>query len=220
MAIAPDTEWEVFCTSSEFDQVRNNEKFQRIVTLARIVNSIRFIQIAVTGQKGNDTPSAVRQRIASLFYLAGVLYEGLKFADRLGEIFHQSDAFQKGVAQVLTDKRVKKLRAGELELLRNEAVYHHDDHVIAKAIGTMSANEYVFVSAAGKKRGDIYYDLADLAVLQYALGMPESTKAFETAAADLLGRITDVAIRFANASDTLIAITIREFGWRRRSLRT
>jgi hypothetical protein len=218
VTLASKASWEVYCTQRAFQSLQSDTRFQRILTLARIVNSIRFIETAVAEQTGADTPSSTRQRISSLLYLSAVLHEGLEFADRLGQLFHDHDAFRSGLAKVLSDKDVKALRRESLIRLRNKAVYHHDDAVVSEALPTMVAQEYVFASGSGPQRGATYYELADITLLHYALDLPESPGDFITEVRTLLEQITRTAIQFADASDRLIVAVLKELNWKTRRL--
>lgn len=205
--------WRISCSREAFEAHRHDPRLHRIVTLARIVNSIRFTDSAAFDRHGEDTPSAQRQRAGSFLYLTGILYEAFRFADRLGEQFRESEAFRAGFAQLLKDPVVRRLRDGLLNRLRNEAVYHHDDAVYSEGMALIKAQEYLFLSAASKKASDAYYDLADLAILRYAIGSDADSETFLRELSDSMIKVLEVANRFASCAETLIREVLNTMPW-------
>ena len=82
MALAPDAEWEVSCSREQSRALANEPRLQQVVTRARIVNSIRFIQVAVADQHAKVKPllyevtqTAIRVADAAEHLIAAVLRE-------------------------------------------------------------------------------------------------------------------------------------------------
>jgi hypothetical protein len=207
-------EWEVWCDSGQYRKHCATPSFAALLTLARIVNNLRYHHVAARSVMGDDSPSSSRQRITSFLNVAGALYEALLFAERLGEFFGKDEAFA-DIRDVLRSPVVQMLRNGPLKRLRHQAVYHHDEHAIANVLGTiMDGDKYVFASGTTLSKADVYYELADITVFHHALpgdsdarSFPERLQAFFLDAADL-------TIKFGNAADRLIANQLKEGGWR------
>ncbi len=72
--------WELRCSEEKFADLRNDERFWSILTLARSLNALRFCQLAFLALPDDDTPAARRQRINSFVFTGAVLYEALGFA--------------------------------------------------------------------------------------------------------------------------------------------
>lgn len=68
--------WEIVCSKDKFDDLRSDDRFLALLTLARFVNALRFCQQAVIDAQNKDTPSGSRQRINSFLFASSVLYEG------------------------------------------------------------------------------------------------------------------------------------------------
>lgn len=207
------TRWKIRCAKGDFEAQRNDPRLHRIVTLARIVNSIRFTDSAAFDRHGQDTPAAARQRAGAFLYLTGILYEAFRFADRLGEHFRDVEAFQNGLAKMLKDPVVRSLRDGLLNTLRNEAVYHHDDLVYASGLGLIHADEYVFASGESKKASALYFDLADLAVLRYAIDSDEDSEVLLKHLSNQMVAVLQVATQFASQAEVLIRDTLNALPW-------
>ncbi len=206
-------EWELACDSATFQQCREQQAFHRLLTLARIANTIRFAQTVVAEAGDADSPRAVRQRSSALFYLAAVLFEALAFANRLGEFYRDSPAFREGFAAWLGDHDVRELREGILSRLRNQAVFHHDDDVPAVGVGTIQSDRFVFASGSGRLRLEGYYDLADIAVMSHALGGATTVEEFGSKVRQALIDVVALGARFAGAADRLIAAELAPLGW-------
>jgi hypothetical protein len=203
----------IYCTPAAFEAQKSNSRLHQAATLARIVNSLRFAQAAARDRLGDNSPAASRQRASSFFYVCGLLYEGFRFADRLGKDFKSSHTFQECFAPLLSEDRVKSLRAGVLNRLRNKAVYHHDDDVFSKGLALLQENELVFATADGDKPSDVSYDLADIAVLRFALNSSSPTGAFQNEVSGLMVDVVEAATRFSVCADSLIRETLRGLGW-------
>ena len=106
----------------EFDRIKKDPRFVRVVQLGRIVNALRYTHIAGATASSEADSSARRQRIASFLYVSGVLYEGFRLADVLGKDFANSTALREGLG-LLKKPDVVALRQGVLNELRNKAVF-------------------------------------------------------------------------------------------------
>lgn len=210
-------EVQLFIDANGFERLRHDPALHRVLTLARIVNTIRFAEVAVVTRGPEDTPSATRQSSSAGFYIGALLWEALEFADRLGKEFRDSPAFREHLAPLLKDPEVRRLRSGILQRLRNQAVYHHDDGVIPAGLGLVRNGDVVLMSTAGLTRRDAYYDLADIAVMHFALDGPQDVHEWAATASEVLQDIVRAAIRFAAAADHLIAEYAKRTGWRVRA---
>src|SRR5512146_991505 len=115
----PEAETQVFCDRATFLALREEPAFHWILTLGRIVNSIRFVEAAIVERGGENAAPAARQTSSAILYLAALLAEALKFAARLGQHFRDSEAYRTGFLPLLNDAAVRELRDGLLHRLRN-----------------------------------------------------------------------------------------------------
>jgi len=189
------------------ETLRGDPRFQRLLTLAQIVNSIRFAQSAAVDRRGDDSPASDRQRAESFFYLAGVLDEGLNFAERLGEHFRDLSAY-KGIVALL--KEAAPLRPGLLDRLRNQAVYHKDDVCAGTGLARIRNPDYVFAASDSRRAGDVYYELADHAF--FAFMLEAEVTEFRPAFREAISRVVSLADGFATAADRLLAEELRRIG--------
>lgn len=210
-------EVQLYIDADGFERLRHDPALHRILTLARIVNTIRFAEVAIVTRGPDDSPSATRQSSSAGFYIGALLWEAFQFADRLGKEFRDSPAFREHLVPLLKDPTVRTLRSGILQRLRNQAVYHHDDGVIPAGLGLVRNGDVVLMSTSGETRRDAYYDLADIAVMHFALDGPEDLQEWAAAASEVLQDIVRAAIRFAAAADHLIVEYAKRTGWRVRT---
>lgn len=210
----PRVEW--YMSAEDFHRAQSDVRLHRLLSLSRIVNTIRFTEIAFLEAGQAATSKVTRQKVSAFLYLGALLYEGLTFAERLGEHFHESPAFREGFAKLFRDTSVKELRGGLLARLRNQAVYHHDDAAMVGGINLMSADEYTFADADGPSNADCYYTLADFAVMHFAIGQASTPKEFEQQFARASIAMVKLAVSFAQSADRLLAEQLRELGWRTR----
>jgi len=203
----PTGPWQIKISPEKMESLRGNARFQRLLTLAQIVNSIRFAQSAAVDRFGDNSPASDRQRAESVFYLAGVLDEGLNFAERLGEHFRDLSTYE-GIVTIL--KEAAPLRGGLLDRLRNRAVYHKDDECARTGLARMRSPDYVFAASDSRKAGDVYYQLADHAFFAFMLDAEVTD--FRSAFKDAVSQVVSLANVFARAADRLIAEELRRIG--------
>lgn len=210
--------WELRCSEKKFEELRNNERFWSILTLARALNELRFSQVAYFGPQEDDTPASRRQRINSFVFTGAILYEALGFAQTLGKYFQHLAAFKDGLARLFEDKTVRDFRDTTLHRLRNKFVFHFDDEVPTQALRGFRKPPYIFNSGQGPRIGNAYYDLADSASLYFLLmeknddqlSAEELERAVEERFRDLARKMSNLSGRFGAAADELIAAGLKE----------
>jgi hypothetical protein len=208
----PTGRWEISVHQEQFEKIRSNPRLALLVTLARVVNALRFCHLAVVSLGDEDTPSDQRQRVNSFLFTSGILYEGLKVAGVLGKHFGSRDSF-KAMAAVLGDTRAKQLREGVLRKLRNKVVFHYDDDVAPQALGQLELNRYVFATGLGSKNGDVYYNLADEVAVNHVVGQPTTVEAERETLHSMIRDITDVTVAFLDASEHLMVDALGDLGF-------
>ncbi len=208
---------QIYCESAEFDRLSGDEAFQRLVGLARIINSLRFTHGAVAHLSDARTPSSNRQVVSSFLYLAALLFEGLRVTQTLGASFNSLTSFQNGFGKLHADPEVQKLQKELLSRIRNKVVYHLDKDVVPEGLELLAGQqEYVFMSGSDLTNGEVYFDLADEAVVHFIVGEKAGSPEFTTKYTDLLRRTTDLSTRFSAAGDELIAEVLISQGWKTR----
>lgn len=197
----------------EFERVKQNPRFVRIVQLARIVNTLRYTHMAGVRSCLDDDTSGPRQRIASSLYVAGLLYEGFRVVDVLGKDFKTSRAFTSGFALLLKEREIVQLRQGVLNDLRNKAVFHSDEDAVRAGLDRIDAEPVVFARSRSGTSGSAHYELADLAVLEYTFGGLAATD-LDRERERITRLIFEVALKFEECADKLIVEVLRDTGWK------
>ncbi len=199
--------WELRCSEEKFEDLRNDERFWSIVTLARTLNALRFSQVAFFAVSDEDTPAARRQRINSFVYSSAILYEALNFAQTLGKYFSDLPEFQEGFGRLFQDKALLQFRDTTLHQIRNKFTFHFDGQVPPQALQHFTEPPYIFASGLGPTVGNTYYELADLASLYYLLtenGEELKQGELEARFIDLTTSTKNISEAFGIAGDKLI----------------
>lgn len=215
MVNIPDGEWEVVCSREQFDEFKEQEEFQALLTLGRVANTLRFCQLAYP-RSDDDDPSTRRQRINSFMFMAAALYEGLNYADTLGKYFSGHRVFKDTFGELMADDEVKGFRNGILRHLRNKVAYHFEDQVIGEAIEAVHFSELSFVTGRGRRAGETYFDMSDnVAVHSILVADGEEVLPFEELE-DLMRDTADISGRFLSCADRLITAELIDMGWEAR----
>lgn len=205
--------WEICCDPDDFIKIRDNEKFKCMVKLSRIVNSLRFSQGAGVNAGGDLSSAADRQRASSFLYMGALLYEALKFTETLGKHFKEYDEYKNGFATMHKDKEINEFRNDKLKVLRNRLVFHLDTDAVDRGLNDLVLDRYIFAQGDGTRNANVYYPLADATLLSCLLGGSQDDRKFIEEYKNMLNDTADLAARFSDSADKLMAEVLEELGF-------
>lgn len=105
------TQWNIETDTAHFDKLKTQESFWQLVTLARSVNALRFVHVALLDHKDDgDTTRANRTRFNSFFFNCALLYEALLLLERLPKHYRNVPSFEK-LHEILKDPVATELRS-------------------------------------------------------------------------------------------------------------
>jgi hypothetical protein len=209
----------ITCSKKKFDVLRTDDRFLGLLTLARVVNALRFCQKAAIDAKDTPGPAGARSRINSALYASSVLYEGFLVIEKLGRYFRDLNSFKTGFGALLRDKAVGTFRESVLKRMRNKFVFHFDQGVARESFNHFELPEYNFASGTGRTSGEMYFGLADEAVMNYLLqpAENESDESLKGRCEKTLQNITQIMGRFTESAERLMADVLDGMGF---SIRT
>lgn len=207
--------YHIACSKEKFDVLKTDERFLGLLTLARVVNALRFCQKAGINAKDTFGPAGARSRINSALYASSVLYEGFLVVEKLGRYFKDLDSFKTGFGALLGDKTVRSFRETALKRMRNKFVFHFDPDVARESFDHFELPEYKFASGIGKASGEMYFGLADEAVMNYLLqpAENESNESLKGRYEKILQDNTQLMGRFTESAERLIADVLDGMGF-------
>jgi hypothetical protein len=147
------------------------------------------------------------------------LYEGFLVVEKLGRYFKDLDSFRIGFGALLRDKTVGFFRESALKRMRNKFVFHFDLDVAKESFNHFKLPEYNFASGTGRTSGEMYFGLADEAVMNYLLqpAENESDESLKDRYEKILEDITQIMGRFSESAERLMADVLDGMGF---SIRT
>lgn len=210
-----DFAYDIVCSKEKFNLLKTDERFWGLLTLARVVNALRFCQMAGIHARETTGPAGSRSRINSFLYSSSVLYEGFFVVERLGKNYKNNDSFRNGFGALLKDKTVRSLRESVLNRMRNKFVFHFDPDVAKESFKDFEFSEYKFASGIGKASGEMYFGLADEAVLNYLLQptQNEPNESLKGRWEKILQETTEIMGRFIESAERLVADVLVEMGF-------
>ena len=147
-----------------------DKKFAYVVALARAVNALNSAHSLMLSTEKRDTPSALRDRMNSYFFVSGILYESLKLIRAMSKVFAGDKSFETSLRLILKDTSGQALEKMHLKSVRHGGVFHFLPDRFAEAIAKTPMSECVFASSVGQKKGDIHYTFADLITAEIGVG--------------------------------------------------
>lgn len=207
---------EIFMSSEDFDALRSDFRFARMLRLARVCNAILFCFNSYLDYTDNNSPKGLRQRFNSTFFVAGVLHEGLEVVDNLKIHFGKYDSFQNGFEKLLSEYKVINFRANELTTSRDKFIFHYDKDVATKSLKILDFSEYLFATASGSELGDLYFNLADEVAINYLIDGVNSKENEEQVMSNYFEMLASISTEFIHSADKLIGEVLSEMGWKVR----
>lgn len=186
-----------------------------LLTLSRAVNALRFCQQAAIDAKDMAGPAGARSRINSFLYASSALYEGFLIVEKLGKHFKNIDSFTNGLGSLLKDKSARSLRESMLNRMRNKFVFHFDPDVARESFTNFELSEYKFASGIGKASGEMYFGLADEAVINFLLQptQNEPDESLKSRWEKILEETAQIMGRFIESAERLMADALVEMGF-------
>jgi len=205
--------WHIETDKAHFNELKTQERFWQLVALARAVNALRFVHVALLGHESEaETLKANRTRFNSFFFNCALLYEALLLVQRMSKHYRHYSGFE-NLRGILRDPIATELRESSLASLRNRLAFHFDESEIGAQMAKTDMPPR-FVSGEGEANIDVYYHLADLCAVGAFAG-------FSLDEPDALGKLgrriagaTDLAIRFINAAEEFIVEVLSAEGWK------
>ena len=210
-----DFSYDVTCSQETFDHLKTDERFLALLTLARVINALRFCQKAAIDAKAVVGPSGARSWVNSFLFAGSVLYEGFLAVERLTIHFKDLDSYRNGFGVLLKDGNTQSLRQSVLNRIRNKFVFHFDRDVAKESFKHFELPVYKFASGTGKASGEIYFGLADEAVMNYLLqpADDEPDESVKTRYEKILQDTTQLMVRFTESAERLMTDVMGEMGF-------
>jgi len=220
--VCMNNEYRISISKERFEVLKNNQKFLKILILARFVNALRFCQMS-SFLKISDTEGTYarkRQTINAPLFTSSVLYEGFRFAEealKKDKDFNQMDVYKEGIGAIINDDKNKKLIKNSLRIMRNRFVFHFDQiHLkdTEESLHKYNSDSYIFALAHGEAGRNMYYALADEFFINFLLDK-EGTKSKEELSKSLKDLYQDtlkLMARFTEETEKLIAEVLLQFG--------
>jgi len=214
-----DPKWEISFPAEHFDRLRCNPQFVATLVLGRMVNALRFCQMAVVAIADYPrTPAFDRQVLASFLFTCGLVVEALDTAKRLSKDLRHLPSFQNWLRPLFRDKTAERLRRGDLNRLREKVVFHFDRNVFELGVATINFPAYIFASIVGRRKGDVYYNLSDEVAVNFILDAQGDDRPEKVRLEELITAVRDLSLQFCDAADSVIAESLTMLGWQGRQL--
>lgn len=211
--IPSDRDWRIDCSGARLDQLRADPAFHQLLALARLMNALRFAQVAFADANDLTGPAGDRQRINAFFFISALLYEGIQLAQRMAKHFRTHRSWKPGLGALLKDQRFSVLFSDNLKPARDRVTFHIDEEEIAGQLALHPTEDVTLVRATGPEVRDVYYDFSDFLALRTFIGPTATQEELHTRASELFAVARDLALAFLAAADGLVAAVLKDMGF-------
>lgn len=211
--------WHITCDHQTFESCRKDKRFAHIVTLARTVNALNFVNSVMVSTQGRDDPAAQRDRLNSYLFGSAIMYEALKLVRTMNKVFLDDEEFQSGLRSLLKDPTAQQIERDHLNPARHQAVFHFIPETFAEAISKTSGMESTFLSSRGRRRGNVSYVYSDIVAAEILVGHSSNTEEFYSALGDAMAKTRELVIKFVDGAESLIAHHLKAWGFQKEESR-
>jgi hypothetical protein len=216
--INPQETWELGWWRKDFRKLRTDPAFCAVVTLARAVNILRFVQSAIVGLPRDARPETRRQTM-NAFYLAGaVLVEVEALVNGIARYFKDDPDYQDVLPPVVHSAAFARV-VSRFRKLRKWAAFHFDEQAAREVLQGRDSEFERFMSSQGTRNKDYYFDLGDIVAFGLVSEQFESAEAFEAWFREFLETSADVTNDVLLAADTFIGSQLVKWNAVRRQVR-
>jgi hypothetical protein len=203
MSSIPEGEWDVVCSAEVFSTLRHDREFAFLVTVARIVNAVKF-GVQAHREAGVDrTPIAERQRIGAQLFLAGLLHEILEFKRASANDWGDSEAYT-SIFGFFDESRLDDKTVELLHRIRNRTAFHFDAAVASRALPQLPAEPFTFIAAVGRNPMNSNYELADLVTFGFIFGAPADVHKLAAGLAEFRPKLDSLLLDFVRTADQFL----------------
>lgn len=206
-------DWEIYCDRETFERCVTDNKFAYIVTLARSVNALRFVDVAMDHAGMGDAPEAKRARFNSYLFASAILYESFKLIKAMSRTFKDDAVFQDRLRPFLRDKLAQEVERTHLDPARNGAVFHFLPHRFAAIMDNTTVDHCSFVLGRGNENRNAYYSFADVVAGEILMGYAANSEEFYAQLGEAMTNTRNLVIQFANAAEMLIGHHLVQWGF-------
>jgi len=198
----PDGEWELECSADQFAVLRTDKEFAFLLTLARVVNALKF-GVEAYGGAQSMSPMDERHRVGAFMYLSAVLHEVLELKKSAEKEWGDLPFFTQVFAAL--DENILDKKTGELlNKIRNRAAFHFDPTVAARTLPRLPAEPFVFITAIGRNRMNSNYELADIITFGFVFDAPADVDSLSKRLSEFRPRLDTLLRDFIKAVDDLV----------------
>lgn len=203
MRSVPEGEWDLTCSGEVFSSLRRDREFAFLVTVARIVNAVKF-GVHAHREAGVDLiPTAERQRVGAQLFLAGLLHEILEFRRvserKWGDLEAYASIFAFFDESRLDDKTVELLQR-----IRNRTAFHFDAAIASHGLPQLPAESFTFIAAVGRDPMNSNYELADLVTFGFIFGAPADVHKLAAGLKEFRPKLDSLLLDFVRTADQFI----------------
>jgi len=206
-------EWHIVADATTFEKCRKDKRFAYIVTLARAVNALNFVNAVMVDTEGRDDPGAQRSRLNSYLFGSAIIYEALELVRLMNRPFRDDEMFQHGLRLLLKDPTARAIERTHLITARHQAVFHFDPDTFAAMISRGTTLTSPFISSRGNRRGNMNYVYADIVAGEILVGMPSNSEEFYAVLENAMGKTKELVIKFGDEAERLIVHHLKAWGF-------
>jgi hypothetical protein len=212
-------DWEITCKAVEFEKMREKPEFIGIVRLARILNAIRTVHVAMAESTNDGSPAYDRLRTNTLLLTGAILHEGIESIKDNQQAYKDLEAYKDLQRDLMKSQRYAMIKS-YIKDMRNKIAFHYDKEVFEKALLKYKSDKYVFAHGQGPSVKNLNYSMADSLCLTYLFDVGTTETLGDEEIGNIVREVISFGMAFADGADKMIYEALGKMGWEPEEKRT
>jgi hypothetical protein len=217
----------------QFEKLRTDKTFIQICKLTRYINQLLFCFHASQNLPQNESAVEDRQIINASLFIAGIMYEALKFCTQLEANFKDYYTYKNEFSKILANPLAKMLRQNkfatangkfqiDMNHARNKITFHVDEEVYEKTLNSetpskkkFSFSEYRFIR--GEDKDNLftwYFDLTDNITVNFLIKREDDDEREKEHFLEFYKTLMDFTTSFISAAMGLTSEYVKNKNWK------
>ena len=196
-------EWYISLPKPEVASVRGDRAFHLYLLAAKMSESLKFGVSAMLTVATDESHSGDRQRMWALMYQCAAINEIRDWAKTADRAALDHPVIAAGLAGMASVPKNPNYEAA-LGRLRNQVVFHHDLEALARITKKLPSQHINVAQGAGRTPLSSTWDLVQLSILAFGLGLEGNLAALPKQVLSLLHYADDLAKGFVLATEAAL----------------
>lgn len=209
----PEGPWKLACDAETFALLRNDKEFHFLLTLSRMVLSLK-LGIDVMSMSDEDmSPMGDRRRVSGFWLLCGTLHEIVEFDEKYRDVWGGLTVYVEAF-KLFDPASLPETERELLSTIRNRTAFHFDPSIPGRVLPKLPSQPVSFLAGEGRTRLGASYELSEMAALTAVFGSAANLDQVSARFTPFFEATQRLCFTFAKRAETFIIRRLLARGFR------